>query len=138
MKFNVEYEIHKKEQKAFTKNWVKKYALIYDKHWSIELQVMIKELPDYKSDALHIPSGLLESVELRMHTPQGATYPTLTLAETLHILLNLIQMDNYDLLNYLGRLKSEKNVVMILFGKNILNGFLENTKSYKDLLSTDN
>ena len=48
------------------------------------------------------------------------------------------QGDNEDLLDYLSRFKSERNVLTNLFGKGMLYGFAENTAEYIVLNPGDN
>ena len=47
--------------------------------------------------------------------------------------LSLKQGENEDLLDYLGHFKSEWNVMMSLFGKNMLDGLVKNTPEYTAL-----
>ena len=50
-----------------------------------------------------------------MHTPEKAKYPALTLIEVLLSFLKIKQGDNEDLLDYLSRFKSERDIVKRLF-----------------------
>ena len=90
----------------------------------------IKELPDYQTHVLDKPLELLIKVEALMHTPQKAIYPPLTLVEILLNMLQVRQKDNEDLVTYLSRFKSERNIMFNLFGKNILDGYVEKTPEY--------
>ena len=72
-----------------------------------------------------------------MHVPRKAVYPTLVLIETLASLLNLRQGENDTLLTYLEKFKSEKNVVVSLFGNKLLDGHVENTDAYRNIPSGD-
>ena len=90
----------------------------------------IKELPDYQTHVLDKPLEFLVKVEALVHTPQKAIYPPLTLVEILLNMLKVKQKDNEDLVTYLSRFKSERNVMFNLFGKNILDGYVEKTPEY--------
>ena len=72
-----------------------------------------------------------------MHTSMKAKYLPLTLIEVLYSFLNLKQGENEVLLDYLGRFKSERNVMLNLFGKKMLDGFAENTPEYLALTFGD-
>ena len=72
-----------------------------------------------------------------MHIPQCAKYPPLTLVEVLMSFLRIRQGENESLLDYLGRFKSETEVVTRLFGKKLVDGFTENKKEFCDLPATD-
>lgn len=65
-----------------------------------------------------------------MHTPEKAKYPALTLVEVLLSFLKVKQGDNKDLLDYLSRFKSERDIVMRLFDYKLINGFVENLPDY--------
>ena len=101
------------------------------------MQLAIKELPNYESEVLDDPLKLLEEVEKLMHVPRKAVYPVLTLIETLSNLMNCRQGENDTLTGYLEKFKSEKNVVVSLFGEGFLNGHVENTQDYKDISDAD-
>ena len=51
--------------------------------------------------------------------------------------MSLRQGEHDSLLTYLEKFKSEKNVVMSLFGEGILNGHVERTQEYKDISDAD-
>ena len=97
------------------------------------MQIALKQLANYESEVLDNPLKLLEEIEKLMHVPRKAVYPTLALIETLSSLLSLRQGENDSLMGYLEKFKSEKNVVVSLFGKGLLDGHVENTQEYKDI-----
>ena len=101
------------------------------------MQVALKEIPNYEAEMLDDPLYLLLKIEKSMHVPRKSIYPTLALIETLSNLLDLHQGENDSLLNYLERFKSENNVFVSLFGDRILDGYIENTKAYKDIPYVD-
>ena len=111
----------------------KPYALIWEKYCSREVQCALREISDYNYVVNNEPLELFKRFERLMHTPTKTKYPPLTLMEVLYSFLSLKQGDNEELLDYLGRFKSEQNVMMILFGKRMLDGFVENTPEYTAL-----
>ena len=137
MKWKIMFEIHMKDRRTFDENWVKTYALIWDKYCSREVQVALKEMPDFESSILNQPIVLLERVENLMHTPMKAKYPPLTLVEVLISFLQIKQGDNESLLDYLSRFKSERNVMLGLVGKRLIDGYTERTPEYLALAVTD-
>ena len=72
-----------------------------------------------------------------MHTPEKAKYPFITLIEVFASLLNYKQGENEDLVSYLSRFKSEKDVVENLFGKEYLHGYIKRTQEYQRLTDAD-
>ena len=98
---------------------------------------MKEEVPSFESNIRNDPLELLEHVEILMHVPQRAKYSPLTLVEVLMSFLRLRQGENESLLDYLGRFKSETKVVTRLFGKKLVDDFVENKKEYRDLPKTD-
>ena len=65
--------------------------------------------------------------------PRRAEYPVIALIQTLSNLFSLRQDEKEGLQSYLEKFKSEKNVVVSLFGKGLLHGHVENTSEYKEL-----
>ena len=97
------------------------------------MQIALKELANYESDVLDNPLQLLVEIEKLMHVPRKVVYPTLALIETLSSLLSLRQGESDSLMGYLEKFKSEKNVVVSLFGERLLDGHVANTQEYKDI-----
>ena len=100
-------------------------------------QVALKESSDFDTAILNEPLVLLERIRLLVHTPEKAKYPMLTLIEVMASLVNFRQNENEDLIGYLSRFKSEKDVVLTLYGRDFLNGYTENTDEYKALTTDD-
>ena len=66
---------------------------------------------------------MLERIKLLVHTPEKAKYPLLTLIEAMASMLNFRQGENEDLLSYLSRYKSERDVLLTLYGNSFLDGY---------------
>ena len=126
-----------RQNEDFEDNWIKAYGLIYATYCSREMQTAIRESQNYESTILDNPLELLTEVEKLMHVPRKAVYPTLALIETISSLLSLRQGPNDTLMTYLEKFKSERNVVINLFGKRILDEHVENTKDYQDIPDVD-
>ena len=121
----------------FEDNWIKAYGLIYGTYCSKEMQIAVKELPNYETSMLDNPLQLLTVVEKLLHVPRKAVYPMLALIETLSSLMSLRQGENDTLLIYLEKFKNEKNMVVSLFGSKMLDGHVKNTKAYLDITGGD-
>ena len=119
-KYDAELNYYFTANAEFENNWQKAYGLIFDSYCSKDMQLALKELPDFDSRVRDDPLELLREAERLTHVPKKALYPILALVETLAGLPALRQGEKEGLLNYLERFKSEKNVVRILFGDLIL------------------
>ena len=67
-KWDVDYKRYVEKQEEFEENYVKAYAFIFDNYCSKEMQVALKELPDFELLIRNDPLQLLENVEKLMHT----------------------------------------------------------------------
>ena len=99
--------------------WIKAYAFIWDNYCSKDLQVAIREMPDFNTAVNKEPLVLLERIEELMHTPERAKYPVLTTVEVLSNFLKCKQSEKESLIDYLSRFKSERDVVYRIMGKKI-------------------
>ena len=73
----------------FDENWMKVFTYIYESFCTKEMQVAIKELPNYEKEIQNQPLKLLEEVKVLMHTPIRARYPFMSLTENLVSLINM-------------------------------------------------
>ena len=129
-----------KKKEEFEDNFFKVYALIWEVYCSSELRRAIKELPNFDAGTTKIrydPLKLLEVVENLMHTPEKAKYPVLTIVEDWNSFLKTRQGEKEELLDYLSRFKSERDMVYCLLGKNFLNNFSEKLPSYANAADQD-
>ena len=93
----------------------------------------IKEMPDFESVIRNDPLTTLSRVESLMHTPERAKYPSLTLIEVLLSWLNTKQGADEDLLDYLSRFWSERDVAMRLYDSRLIDGFVGRLPSFLSL-----
>ena len=87
-KYEAKLSHYFKQQEDLEDNWIKAYGLIYTYYCTREMQVALKELPNYETAVLDNPLELLIQIEKLMHEPRRAVYPTLALIETLSSLLH--------------------------------------------------
>lgn len=132
----VDYELEVKDWREQIKklddNVTKAYALIFQSYCSASMQVAVKELPNFESDIRNDPFKLLEEVQKLMHTPMRARYPLLSLSESLAKVVNLRQLENEELIDYMERFKQERNIARSQLGKGFLDSFIEYTPEWKE------
>ena len=119
-----------RKEEEFKVNFSKAFATIWETYCSAEVRREIKEKPNWDLQIRDNPLKLLERVETLIHTPEQAKYPVLTIIEVLWNFLQRKQEDSKDLLDYLSRFKSERDVVFRLPGKNFLDRFSEVLPEY--------
>ena len=101
---------YNQENATFGDEWVKAYSLIFDNYCARDVQVALKELPDYEAQVRDDPLELLKEAEKLSHVPRKAAYTVLALAETLIGLMTLKQGEKEGLMHYPERYKSERIV----------------------------
>ena len=126
-KWEILFNRYQDKVDKFNGLWIKAYALIWDNYCSKDLQVALKEMPDYDSVIKKEPLALLERIEQLMHTPERAKYPSLTTVEILSNFLKCRQGEKESLVDYLSRFKSERDVVYQIMGKKFLDDFAESS-----------
>ena len=114
--YRIDYAIFRKEEKKYKEAWVKAYALIWDSYCSREVQTAIKEMSTFETKIKHEPIALLEMIKMLMHTPEKAKYPSLTLIEVLLSFTKIKQGKNEELIDYLSRFKTERDIMFRLLG----------------------
>ena len=111
---------------------MKVYAYIFENYCAKELQIALKELPNYESDVVNNPINLLKEVRGLMHTPIKARYPFMSLTENLSNLLNIKQTENESLIEYLERFEQDKGIMKSQLGVTVLDKFMETYPTYSD------
>ena len=104
-KWEILFNRYQDKVDKFNGLWIKAYALIWDNYCSKDLQVALKEMPDYDSVIKKEPLALLERIEQLMHTPKKAKYPSLAIAKIMTNFLRCMQGENESLKDYLNCLK---------------------------------
>lgn len=132
-----EVEEFVRRKQALSNNMKKAYAMIFQEHCSRTMQIRIKEHPEFETKIQDDPVELLEVIGKLMHEPIRATYPYLSLAETLARVLNMRQREGEELQEYGERFKQERRIVKSSLGEDFLDTFVENTREYQDAGSVD-
>ena len=86
-------------------NLTRAYALIYSTYCNRTLQNRIEEHPDFKKKIRDDPIELLKVTQILMHDPVRAKYPYASLTEAVARTLNIKQMENENLIDYVKRFK---------------------------------
>ena len=63
-----------RKDEDFDENWMKAFAYIFENYCTKEMQVAIRELPNFEKEIQNEPLKLLEEVKGLMHTPRRARY----------------------------------------------------------------
>ena len=110
-RWEIMFNRYQDKVEKFDSLWIKAYALIWDSYCSKEIQIALKEMPDFDTAINKDPLVLLEEIEELMHTPERAKYLSLTTVEVLLNFLKCKQGDKESLIDYLSRFKSERDIV---------------------------
>ena len=84
----------------------------------------------YEAKIKNEPIALLEMIEMLIHTPEKAKYPSLTLIEVLLNFTKIKQGENEELIDYLSRFKTERDITFQLLGRGLIDGFTEKLPIY--------
>ena len=72
-----------------------------------------------------------------MHNPVRSKYPYASLTKALSRMINLKQMEQEQLLDYVKRFKQTRDIMSSHMGTDLLDKFVENTVEYKNTSDTD-
>ena len=107
----------------------KAYALFFSTYCNKTMQSRIEEHPDFESKIENNPIALLEAIKTLMHDPVRAQYPMVSMTDTLTHLINVKQMENEPLLDYVKRFKQLRDVTKSHLGTKVLDQFLNRAKT---------
>mgnify|MGYP002176679840 FL=1 len=130
--YQAELERYLDRKDTLEQNFSKAFALIYSTYCNKVMQNRIEEHPDYESIIRDNPIELLIKIKVLMHDPIRAKYPFASLTEAITRILNIRQMENEGLLEYVKRFKESRDIMKTHIGTDILDKFVENTKDYQD------
>ena len=75
------------------------------------MQHRIKEHPQFDSKIQNDPIELLKAIKIVMHDPIRAKYPYTSLTEALMRKLNIKQLEQESLIDYMKRFKQSRDVL---------------------------
>ncbi len=122
---------------AYEDGMLQAYALIFGTYSTRIMQHRIEEHPDFEStDAAkrikNNPIALLKAIQALSHKPIRAQYPMLTMTEAFGNLINIKQLDDEPLLEYVKRFKQVRDVAKEYLGTEIFDYFITNTEEYRE------
>ena len=101
-------------------NLTRAYALIYSTYCNRTLQNRIEEHLNFKTMILDDPIELLKVIQILIHYPVRAKYPYALLTEAVVRTLNIKQMGNENLIDYIKRLKQARDILPSHLGSKVL------------------
>ena len=137
MEYQEELRGHRNRKDYLKQGMNKAYALIFTSYCSKTMQSRIEEHPEFKTKIEDDPIALLEVIKTLMHDTVRAQYPLVSVTEALGRLLNVKQMENESLLDYVKRFKQLRDVAKSQMGTKILEGFVENQAEYQAANQTE-
>ena len=109
--YQAELERYLDRKDTLETNLTKAYALIFSAYCNKTMQNRIEEHPDYENTIRDDPIELLTKIKVLMHDPIRAKYPFASLNEAMSRMLNLKQIENEGLLDYV---KSSRSRAILL------------------------
>jgi hypothetical protein len=107
------------------------YNLIFANYCSKAMQARIEQHPDYEAKLKNDPIAVLEAIKTLMHNSVRAQYPIVTVIDALGRLINVRQLENESLLDYMKRFKQLRDVVTSQMGTKFLDEHVENQSTYR-------
>ena len=112
-------------------NMIKAYALIFSNYCNKTMQSRVEEHPDFETKIENDPIALLEAIKTLMHDPVRAQYPVVSMTDALTRLINVKQMENEPLLDYVKRFKQLRDVAKSHLGTKILDQFIIQSEDFR-------
>src|SRR4029079_12267359 len=97
------------------------------------MQSRIEEHPEFETKIENDPIELLKAIKTLMHDPVRAQYPLVSMTDALTRLVNVKQMDNEPLLDYVKRFKQLRDVAKSHLGTKVLDTFTKQSEEYRKL-----
>ena len=126
--YQAELERYLDRKASLEQNLCKSYALIFSTYCNKMMQNRIEEHPDYETSIRDDPIELLTKIKILIHDPIRAKYPFASLTEAMIRMLNIKQLENEQLLEYIKRFKQFRDITKSHVGTDILDTFVDNTR----------
>ena len=130
--FQEELKRYLERKENLEENLTKAYALIFSQYCNKTMQSRVEEHKDFTTTIRDDPIELLGKIRVLMHDPVRSKYPFASLTEAMSRMINLKQMEQEQLLDYVKRFKQTRDIMSSHMGTDILDKFMENTSAYKD------
>ena len=105
-------------------NMFKAYSLIKDNYCTKTMQQRLEEMPNYETSIDDDPIALLTAIQLLLHDPVRAQFPTVSMFNALKAMVTIRQYEGESLLDYSKRLKQTRNIMYAHQGEGITDGFV--------------
>ena len=129
--YTAEVQNYMDRKNTLETNLGRAYALILSTYCNGTMQHRIEEHPEFDSKIQNDPIELLKAIKIVMHDPIRAKYPYASLTEALMRTLNIKQLEQESLIDYIKRFKQSRDVLKSHIGGDILNKFVENLPEYR-------
>ena len=129
--YTAEVQNYMDRKNTLETNLGRAYALILSTYCNGTMQHRIEEHPEFDSKIQNDPIELLKAIKIVMHDPIRAKYPYASLTEALMRTLNIKQLEQESLIDYIKRFKQSRDVLKSHIGGDILNKFVKNLPEYR-------
>ena len=131
IKYQEKLRRHLDKADAAASDWPRAFALIYSNYCTKAMQSRIDEHPDFNDKIDDDPIALLEAIQALMHDPIRAQYPMASMTDALARFINIKQLENEELTEYVNRFKQTKDVAKTHLGTAFLDEFITHQADYK-------
>jgi hypothetical protein len=129
--YQAKLKIYLERKVILEQNLTKAYMLIFSTYCNKTTQNRIEEHLDYETTIHDDPIELLSKIKVLMHDPMREKYPFASLTEAMIRMLNIKQIENEGVLDYIKRFKQSCDITKSHVGTNILDKFVEILASIK-------
>ena len=129
--YTAEVQNYMDRKNTLETNLGRAYALTLSTYCNGTMQHRIEEHPEFDSKIQNDPIELLKAIKIVMHDPIRAKYPYASLTEALMRTLNIKQLEQESLIDYMKRFKQSRDVLKSHIGGDILNKFVQNLPEYR-------
>ena len=133
---NMQYQAlittHAKRLLVLIQNGPRAYAYIMQNHCSKTMRHRIENHKDFESTIINDPVELLKAIKILIHDPVTSKYPFAILTEAINRFLTTKQQEGENLLDYVKRMKQQRDVMKTTLRNDMLDTFIANTAEYHD------
>ena len=129
--YTAEVQNYMDRKNTLETNLGRAYALILSTYCNGTMQHRIEEHPEFDSKIQNDLIELLKAIKIVMHDPIRVKYPYTSLTEALMRTLNIKQLEQESLIDYMKRFKQSRDVLKSHIGGDILNKFVETLPEYR-------
>lgn len=115
------------------RNMLRAYALIFNDYCNPTMKSRLEQQSNFESEIKNHPIKLLEVIKILMHAPIRATYPMIPMTDALIRLVNVKQMDQELVADYIKRFKQLRDVAKSHLGTAVLDQYVEHSAEYMEL-----